>query len=81
MREIRDYLQQCVEEGAFPGASWQIGTRDDILETGTVGVLGQGMGTVQADSLYDLASVTKIIVTCALMRQFQDGLVRLEDTV
>lgn len=81
MKSIESYLQQCVEEGAFPGAAWQIGRRDDVLEAGTVGSLGCGLGPVRADSLYDLASVTKIIVTFALMRQFQDGLVRLNDPV
>lgn len=81
MKTIGSYLQRCVEEGAFPGASWQIGTRDSVMEAGTVGTLGCGLGPVQADSLYDLASVTKIIVTCALMRQFQEGLVRLNDPI
>lgn len=81
MMKIRDFLQQCISDGAFPGASWQIGTRDDILEKGTVGTLGDGLEPVEANSLYDLASVTKIIVTCALMRQFQDGLFRLDDPI
>lgn len=81
MREIKAYLQQCVEDGAFPGASWQIGNCQGILESGAVGTLGNGLGPVQENSLYDLASVTKIFVTCALMRQLQDGLVRLEDNI
>lgn len=81
MREIKDFLRQCVEDGAFPGASWQIGNCQGVLETGTVGTLGEGLGPVRENSLYDLASVTKIFVTCALMRQLQDGLVRLDDPI
>jgi CubicO group peptidase (beta-lactamase class C family) len=43
--------------------------------------LGQGLGPVQQDSLYDLASLTKLFVTLALMRQMEEGLIRLEDTI
>jgi CubicO group peptidase (beta-lactamase class C family) len=58
-----------------------VGTGEKILEQGTAGVLGEGLGPVRPDSLYDLASITKIFVTLALMRQAEEGLVRLEDTV
>ena len=57
MKTIGSYLQLCVEEGAFPGASWQIGTRDSVMEAGTVGTLGCGLRPVQTDSQYELASV------------------------
>ncbi|MBQ7784904.1 MAG: beta-lactamase family protein [Clostridia bacterium] len=81
MKTIRDFLLESMADGAFPGACWQIGTVNDILEQGSVGTLGEGLENVTADSLYDLASVTKIIVTCALMRQFQEGLFRLDDPI
>ena len=81
MMTTREYLRQCVAEGAFPGAAWQIGNREGVQETGTVGCLGERLGPVSPDTLYDLASLTKIIVTYALMRQLQDGLVRLDDPV
>ena len=47
MMTITEYLQRCVEEGAFPGAAWQIGGREGILEAGTAGVLGDGLGAGQ----------------------------------
>ncbi|MDR1636108.1 MAG: beta-lactamase family protein [Treponema sp.] len=81
MGMIERYLRDCAEEGAFPGAAWVVGNAESILEQGTTGVLGDGLGPVQPDSLYDIASLTKIIVTLALMRQLEDGLIRLEDTV
>lgn len=81
MKTIREFLLECMDDGAFPGASWQVGTADGILESGCIGTLGEGLEKVEADSLYDLASVTKIIVTCALMRQFQEGLFRLDDPI
>ncbi len=79
MKEICTFLEECVAGGAFPGAVWNIGNRDGVLERGCVGTLGDGLGPTGLDTLYDLASVTKILVTYALMRQLQDGLVRLTD--
>jgi CubicO group peptidase (beta-lactamase class C family) len=70
-----------VEAGAAPGAAWVVGSREGILEQGTAGILGQGLGPVRADTRYDLASITKIFVTLGAMRMFEDGLLRLEDTV
>jgi CubicO group peptidase (beta-lactamase class C family) len=81
MRTVKEYLETCVKEGAFPGASWAAGCGETVFEKGTVGVLGNGLGPVREDSLYDLASLTKLFVTLALMRQFEDGLLRLEDSV
>lgn len=81
MRTIEQFMRNCVAEGAFPGATWQIGGAEGVLDAGAVGSLGEGLGAVQANTLYDLASLTKIIVTCAFMRQLQDGLVRLHDPI
>jgi CubicO group peptidase (beta-lactamase class C family) len=74
-------LEESVSAGACPGASWVVGNGEKILEQGTAGVLGEGLGPVRPDSLYDLASITKIFVTLALMRQAEEGLLRLEDTI
>jgi CubicO group peptidase (beta-lactamase class C family) len=80
MKPLREYLETCVIDGAFPGAAWAVGGRE-IFETGAVGLLGPGLGAAGEDSLYDLASLTKLFVTLALMRQLEDGLIRLEDRV
>jgi CubicO group peptidase (beta-lactamase class C family) len=81
MQSIGACINQAVADGAFPGAVWLVGGRNGILEQGAAGILGQGLGPVPPDAIYDLASLTKIIVALALMRQFQEGLVGLEDTV
>jgi CubicO group peptidase (beta-lactamase class C family) len=80
MKTVKEYLETCVKEGVFPGASWVIGGRETVFEKGAAGILGNGLGPVGEDSLYDAASLTKLFVTLALMRQFEEGLVRLEDT-
>jgi CubicO group peptidase (beta-lactamase class C family) len=81
MTKIQKYLESCVGQGVFPGASWVIGNSDHILEKGRVGLLGNGLGPVREDTLYDLASLTKIFIALALMKQFEEGLLRLEDEV
>jgi CubicO group peptidase (beta-lactamase class C family) len=80
MRSIASFIDECTDEGAFPGAVWLAGNKDAVLETGCAGVLGTGLEKVRPDSIYDIASLTKILVTLALMRQMEDGLIRLEDT-
>jgi CubicO group peptidase (beta-lactamase class C family) len=81
MGSIQSFISRAAKEGAFPGAVWMIGNGREILEQGTAGVLGEGLGPVQLDAIYDLASLTKIIVAIALMRQLEDGLISLEDTL
>ncbi|MDR1635864.1 MAG: beta-lactamase family protein [Treponema sp.] len=81
MVSIESYISRCVSEGAFPGAAWAVGGKEKILEQGFRGVLGGNLGPVGPDTIYDIASLTKIFVTLGLMRQFEEGLFRLEDTL
>jgi CubicO group peptidase (beta-lactamase class C family) len=81
MSKVKNFVENCVREGVFPGASWVIGNPDGILEKGSAGILGADLGPAGEDSLYDLASLTKIFTALALMRQFEEGLVRFQDEV
>jgi CubicO group peptidase (beta-lactamase class C family) len=81
MVSIESYISRCTGEGVFPGAAWIVGGKEKILEQGFGGVLGGGLGPVGPDTLYDIASLTKIVVALSLMRQFEEGLLRLEDTL
>ena len=79
--KIKQFIEKCVAENVFPGAAWIIGNSEKVFEKGNVGVLGQGLGPVTDDSLYDIASVTKLFTASAFMKQFEEGLARLEDPV
>ena len=81
MTKIQKYLENCVTGGVFPGASWVIGNTAGVLEKGSVGLLGNGLGPAGEDTIYDIASLTKLFTALALMKQFEDGLLRLEDEV
>lgn len=80
MSKIEEYIKSCAAS-AFPGAVWAVGNKGGILEKGCAGVLGEGLPPVTEDSLYDLASITKIFVSLAFMKQFEEGLLRLSDRV
>ena len=40
--QIKEYLDRCVKEGAFPGAVWQIGSSSGILHELRPAVCGSG---------------------------------------
>lgn len=69
-------IRQAVRDGAFPGAVYAVGQGGRVLHEGAFGTLA---GTtdptpVTADTVYDLASLTKVVVTTTLlMRLHADG--------
>lgn len=81
MCNIKEFLNSCIADKVFPGATYIFGTSKKILGSGFVGNLGIGRGPVSYNTLYDLASVTKPIVTLAFMKHFEEGKVCLDDTV
>jgi len=74
-------LQQAHEARAFSGASYALGTSAGVVERGVVGTLAWDGEAVGADSLWDLASVTKPIVALGAMVLLEQGALRLDDQV
>ncbi|MEV5969872.1 serine hydrolase domain-containing protein [Streptomyces sp. NPDC051921] len=61
---IERLLQDGVRARVYPGAAWAVGDARGLLAGGAVGVLAPGPaggGPVRTDSLFDLASLTKVI--------------------
>lgn len=81
MNLIMQHLQDSIDRKIFTGATYAYGTSTQILGTGYVGTLGIGRGPVDQDSLFDLASVTKVVVSVAFMHMFEEGKFSLDDTV
>lgn len=80
MDRIRQALQRGLEQGAYTAAAYCVGTIGKTLSEGAMGTLGIGRGPAGADTLFDLASVTKPIVALAFMRLLEQGTVCLDDT-
>lgn len=78
---LRRFLAARVAEGWMPGASWWVGRDDRAISHGAVGLtsLDPGADPVGEDTPFDLASLTKALVTAplALMLE-QDGRLALD---
>ena len=77
-------LHDGVTDGAFPAATCEVGRHDRVLWRHAVGRLTYDADAPEAtaDTIFDLASLTKVIATTTLfMRAMDDGVLRLEDRV
>lgn len=73
--QIHRLVQQGLEQGAYPAAALAIGIGEEIF-------LKQSYGCCTADTLFDMASVTKILSpTMIALRFLEDGVIRLYDCV
>ncbi|WP_029137227.1 serine hydrolase domain-containing protein [Nakamurella lactea] len=78
---IEEILRDAQQDRTFSCAAWSVGTADRIDSAGVIGELFWGGPSADADTLWDLASVTKPIVAMAVMALIQDGRLTLDDSV
>jgi len=82
--EVEAEIAKAITDRAFPGASIAIGTANRVLYLRGFGRLDYQASapSVTPDTIYDLASLTKVIgTTTALMLLVQDGRITLDDPV
>jgi CubicO group peptidase (beta-lactamase class C family) len=82
--EVEDVVRSAVSAGAFPGAVLAVGRRGGLVRYAGFGRLSYDPGSpaVQTDTVYDLASVTKVVVTTTLaMILVDEGRLDLEAPV
>ena len=81
----RHVVARGVDAGGFPGAVVVAGTRDSVLIQSAFGRTswqGHASAVSPAGTIYDLASLTKVIATTsAVMLLIDDGRLRLDDRV
>jgi CubicO group peptidase (beta-lactamase class C family) len=80
----RHVLERAIEERAFPGGIVEVGTNRDVLWRFAAGTLGYDAGSpsVRDDTVYDLASLTKVLSTATLvMREVERGSLALDDVL
>jgi CubicO group peptidase (beta-lactamase class C family) len=74
-----------MRRGAFPGAALAVGRYSDVVLEEGVGSTGRGWDAAPVDpdeTVYDLASLTKVVgTTTAVMLLVEDGRMRLDDPV
>ncbi len=83
--EVLQPVRAQLDAGAFPGAAIAIGVRDREAHAIGLGEIGwtRNAAPVDADStIYDLASVTKVMATAsAVLLLMEDGRLELDDPV
>lgn len=80
----RAILERAVRDGAFPGAVAEVGTATQVSWSGAVGRLRYDTDAAPAasDTIYDLASLTKVLSTTTLLMQLVErGALSLDDPV
>jgi CubicO group peptidase (beta-lactamase class C family) len=80
----RQILERAVSDAAFPAAVVEVGDSSQPLWREAFGRLGFDEGTplTRDDTIFDLASLTKVVATTALvMRQVEHGTLGLDDPV
>jgi len=81
---LRALLERAVTERAFPGACCLVARSGEIVAQVAVGKLGYAPedATVALDTLWDLASLTKVCATMpAVLRLIADGKLSLDEPV
>lgn len=79
-----EVIRDAIALRVFPAACIEVGSRDGVLWRKAFGHLtyDQHAPETTPDTIFDLASLTKVIATTTLvMRAVDDGLLRLEDRV
>src|SRR4051812_19137676 len=82
--DARELLRRAVAERAFPAAIVEVGGSNDVLWREAFGRLSFDAGapaTIE-DTIFDLASLTKVLSTATLaLRQIERGVIGLDDRV
>lgn len=82
LAKIQTLLQQEVSEKKLPGAVVMVARKGKLVYSTAVGGLNNAVGgSMQADSLFRIYSMTKPLVSTALMMLVEDGKVQLTDPV
>ena len=80
----RRVIDRAIAARSFPGAAVEVGRRDGVTATLGAGHLSYAAGSppVTADTVYDLASLTKVLAASALAMELIDaGRLGLDDLV
>ena len=84
MDEVARVIERAIASRAFPAATIEVGRRDRVLWRAAFGRLtySENAPTTTSDTVFDLASLTKVIATSTMaMRAIDAGRLALDDRV
>ena len=81
MRAPADWIEERIAAGDFPSASWLIADAGGVVASGAAGnaVVIPGKVPATSETIYDLASLTKPLVTSLLLVLLRREGIRLDD--
>jgi len=84
IENVSKIIEESIKDKAFPGATIAVGRKNGLFLMKGFGKLSyeEDSGEVKIDTIYDLASLTKVIVTTtACMKLYEEGKLRLDSKV
>ena len=85
IRRLDSLLQTEIDEGRLPGAVYSVGIGKDLLHENALGYaenLHSNVRPMQMDTIFDLASLTKVVSTLpSILLLVDQGQIRLNDRV
>lgn len=76
---LDEVLQSAVADGDVPGVVAVVVDRDNVLYSGTAGVMdAEGAQAMQPDAIFRIASMTKPITSLGIMILLEEGLLSLD---
>jgi len=82
LSRIAAALSSEVEKGRLPGATYAIARKGKLIHFKTLGFLDKASGKpMRDDAIFSLASMTKPMVSVAIMMLWEEGKIRLNDPV
>lgn len=82
-KAIDELMNKGIDEEIFPGAAISVGDKNGELFRKTYGFrqLVPQKNPMEADTLFDIASLTKLITSLVALKLVQDGKLSLDDTL
>lgn len=91
LKEIDPYIRQAIREGYMPGAVVFVVRKGSIVKHDAYGFAARELDDrgnrmdepvpMRKDTIFDLASISKIFTTVAAMKLYEEGRFRLDDPV
>lgn len=77
---LESFLLKSIQRKVFTGASYAIRKGKQLTVNG-IGMLGETKQPVNKETLFDMASCTKLLISLAFMRLMEEGRIALTDPV
>ena len=81
LNRIDEAMQRCVDTTPIPGIVTLLYRRGELLHHGGFGVLGPEGEPMRTDAIFRIYSMTKPIVSSALLTLYEEGAFQLADPV